>query len=65
MKPLVENPKEQKIIGRIRELREAGNTFEEIADVLSREGFKNRNDADWHLTGVQRIFVNQEKRSET
>ena len=60
---LVENPREQKIIARIVELREAGNTFEEVADALNREGHKTRQDGKWHIAGVQRIFVNREKRA--
>ncbi len=55
-KPLVENPKEQRVIARVVELREAGKKYEEIAGVLNDEGHRTRAKGHWQIAGVQRIF---------
>lgn len=44
---LEENPEEQTVIGKIRELRQAGYTFRQIADELNRQGYTTRRRSAW------------------
>jgi site-specific DNA recombinase len=49
---LEENPHEQSILVRARELREAGNTVRQIAAELNRQGFATRRGTSWRFQYV-------------
>jgi DNA invertase Pin-like site-specific DNA recombinase len=49
---LVEDPAEQDILSRIRELKAAGRTVREIADELNRQGYTTRRGTAWRFQYV-------------
>jgi hypothetical protein len=49
---LVEDPAEQKVLARIRELKAAGHTTREIADELNRQGYTTRRGTAWRFQYV-------------
>jgi site-specific DNA recombinase len=55
-KHLVENPTEQEIIGRIRNLKALGYSFRQIAADLNRDGYRTKKGADWTHRQVSRIY---------
>ena len=55
---LVEDPKQQAVLVRIRELRADGCSLRQIADVLTEEGFKPKRSATWY-PGSLRLIVNR------
>lgn len=53
---LVADAREQAIVARIRELRDAGCSLRAIADVLTEEGRRNRaGTVSWHPETISRI----------
>jgi site-specific DNA recombinase len=53
---LTENESEQRVISRIRELREAGYTLRRIVSALEGEGFRTRKGTAFGKTQVERIL---------
>jgi DNA invertase Pin-like site-specific DNA recombinase len=53
---LVEDPDEQDVIGRIRELKAAGHTLQEIADELNRQGYTTRRGTAWRFQYVAAVL---------
>src|SRR6516162_7305732 len=53
---LVEDPDEQDIIGRIRELKAAGHTLQEIAYELNRQGYTTRRGTAWRFQYVAAVL---------
>jgi DNA invertase Pin-like site-specific DNA recombinase len=53
---LVEDPDEQDVIGRIRELKAAGHTLQEIADELNRQGHTTRHGTAWRFQYVAAVL---------
>jgi DNA invertase Pin-like site-specific DNA recombinase len=53
---LVEDPDEQDIMGRIRELKAAGHTLQEIADELNRQGYTTRRGTAWRFQYVAAVL---------
>jgi site-specific DNA recombinase len=49
---LEEDPAEQGVLSRIRELKAAGHTLQEIADELNRQGFRTRRGTAWRFQYV-------------
>jgi site-specific DNA recombinase len=47
-----EDPAEQDVLGRIRQLKAAGRTMREIADELNRQGFTTRRGTAWRFQYV-------------
>lgn len=65
---LESNPKEQRVLDRIRSLREGGATFQRIVDVLNNEGVApprarkgGRQGTRWHLATVHGLLTPQNK----
>ena len=59
---LVENPEEQKILRQIKELRDKGNSYTEIADYLNKNGVPTRHTregkkSEWYSTTVRNILL--------
>lgn len=59
---LVENPEEQKILRLIKDLRDKGNSYTEIADYLNRNGTPTRHTrkgkkSEWYSTTVRNILL--------
>jgi DNA invertase Pin-like site-specific DNA recombinase len=52
---LVDDPDEQEVIARIRELRAAGRSLRAVAEILAAEGHAPRNGGRWHPTQVRRL----------
>ncbi len=55
-KPLLEDPQEQKILARIKELQAKDMTWPAIAGILNREGYRTRSGGKWQYQAVHRIF---------
>ena len=54
---LVRNPLEQKIIRRMKRLKQQGKSFRDIADILNKKGILTRSkDAKWHDSTVWYIL---------
>jgi DNA invertase Pin-like site-specific DNA recombinase len=52
VKTLVECPIEQEVIALIRQLRDAGETMQAIADNLNRRGIRRRKGGEWNRSDV-------------
>lgn len=62
---LVENPKEQDVITKMKKLREASKSYNEIAEALNKDGIPTRYTRDdkkssWHSTTVRNILMRPE-----
>jgi DNA invertase Pin-like site-specific DNA recombinase len=55
-KHLEDNPEEQAILNDIRQLRERGHTFGEVAEKLNESGARRRNGNKWHRKAVSRTL---------
>jgi len=55
---LVENPKEQGIVSRIRDLADAGESFRGIARTLNLEGISTKRQGSWHARTVAYLLRN-------
>jgi site-specific DNA recombinase len=53
---LEEDPAEQGVLARIRELKAAGHTLQEIADELNRQGFRTRRGTAWRFQYVAAVL---------
>ena len=59
---LVENGREQSLIGKMKRMRGSGNTYKEIAKALNKSGSRTRCGSLWRLEYVARmIYANQSK----
>lgn len=52
---LEDDPDEQAVLSRIHELREMGETYREIAEILNEEGFKTRKGTAWRHQYVANV----------
>jgi site-specific DNA recombinase len=62
---LIENPEEQKILKKMKELREAGKSYNEIATYLNEKDVKTRltrdgNKCSWHPSSIRNIIMRTE-----
>jgi len=62
---LIENTEEQKILRIMKDLRNKGNSYTEIAEYLNRNGFPTRHTkkikkSDWYSTTVRNILLRPE-----
>jgi DNA invertase Pin-like site-specific DNA recombinase len=62
---LIENPEEQKVLKKIKKLREKGNSYTEIAKYLNKNGIPTRHTrkdkkSDWYSTTVRNIIFRPE-----
>jgi len=62
---LIKNPEEQKTISKMRELRQKGNSYPEIAKYLNKSGIPTRHtrkdkQSDWYSTTVRNILLRPE-----
>lgn len=56
---LLENPVEQSLVARVKELRSSGLTTRKIAERLSMEGYKTRKNTNFSQTQICRILAVQ------
>lgn len=54
---LVQESEEQKALDRMRQLFEAGNSYQEIVKILTLEGYRNRAGKPFHKMSIYRILV--------
>jgi DNA invertase Pin-like site-specific DNA recombinase len=59
--PLVECPREQAILARVKELRAAGASYDAIAFDLNEQGFRTRGGGPWVFQTVARIWKGVKK----
>ena len=62
---LIKNPKEQEIIKKIKDLREKGQSYSEIADILNKDGISTRfttedRKTSWHPSTIRNIITRKE-----
>jgi len=62
---LIKNPEEQKILKQMKQLRESGKSYSEIADALNKDGIPTRYTKDdkkssWHPSTVRNIIMRPE-----
>jgi len=62
---LIENPKEQEILSKMRKLRAEGKSYNEIASLLNKEGIPTRftredKKSSWHSSTVRNIIIRSE-----
>jgi len=54
---LVPDEEAQKVIDKILELRLDGQTLQQVADWLNKEGVKGPRGGNWHITSVKRVLA--------
>ena len=55
---LEDEPGEQAVLARVRELRDAGETYRGIAETLNAEGWKTRKGTEWKHQYIANLLVN-------